>query len=123
MRDYDQNKIGIYMVPAKQDIKIMRGDTEVLNIVLTNSGDMPVDLTGDVFTSQIRYNRDDASVAATFTCVVTNALAGMVTLTLSPASSASLNAGVAYWDLQRNDSGVITTLVAGKCTILADVTR
>jgi hypothetical protein len=111
------------MVPAKQDIKIMRGDTEVLNIVLTNSGDMPVDLTGDVFTSQIRYNRDDASVAATFTCVVTNALAGMVTLTLSPASSASLNAGVAYWDLQRNDSGVITTLVAGKCTILADVTR
>jgi hypothetical protein len=111
------------MVPAKQDIRIMRGDTEVFNIALTDSANAPINLTGDVFTSQIRYNRDDSSIAATFTCVVTDAAAGLVTLTLSPVSSALLNAGVAYWDLQRNDSGVITTLVAGKCTILADVTR
>ena len=111
------------MVPAKQDIKIMRGDTEVFNITVTDSAGTAVNLTGDVFTSQIRYNRDDSSVAAAFTCVVTNAAAGTVTLTLSAVSSASLNAGTAYWDLQRNDSGVVTTIVAGKCTILADVTR
>lgn len=110
------------MVPAKQDIKIMRGDTEVFNITVTDSAGIAVNLTGDVFTSQIRYNRDDSSVAAAFTCVVTNA-AGTVSLTLSAATSALLNAGVAYWDLQRNDSGTITTIVAGKCTILADVTR
>lgn len=111
------------MVPAKQDIKIMRGDTEVFNITVTDSAGVAVNLTGDVFTSQIRYNRDDSSVAAAFTCVVTNAAAGTVSLTLSAVTSATLNAGVAYWDLQRNDSGVITTIVAGKCTILADVTR
>ena len=111
------------MVPAKQDIKIMRGDTEVFNITVTDSAGSPVNLTGDVFTSQIRYNRDDSSVAAAFTCVVTNAAAGTVTLTLSSATTATLNAGISYWDLQRNDSGVVTTIVAGKCTILADVTR
>lgn len=111
------------MVPAKQDIKIMRGDTEVFNITVTDSAGAAVDLTGDVFTSQIRYNRDDSSIAASFSCVVTNAAAGQVQLTLSAASSAGLTAGTGYWDLQRNDTGVITTIVAGKCTILADVTR
>ncbi len=111
------------MVPAKQDIKIMRGDTEVFNITINDSAGAAINLTGDVFTSQIRYNRDDSSVAAAFTCVVTNAAAGTVTLTLPAVTSASLNAGTAYWDLQRNDSGVITTIVSGKCTILADVTR
>lgn len=111
------------MVPAKQDIKIMRGDTEVFNITVTDSAGAPVNLTGDVFTSQIRYNRDDSSAAASFTCVVTDPAAGTVTLTLSAVTSATLVSGTAYWDLQRNDSGVVTTIVAGKCTILADVTR
>ncbi len=111
------------MVPAKQDIKIMRGDTEVFNITVTDSAGAAVDLTGDVFTSQIRYNRDDTSIAGAFVCTITDAAAGQVRLTLSAASSAVLTAGTAYWDLQRNDAGVITTIVAGKCTILADVTR
>lgn len=111
------------MVPAKQDIKIMRGDTEVLNITVLGSDGNPVNLTGDVFTSQIRYNRDDTSIAATFVCEVIDATGGEVRLTLSATSSALLNAGVAYWDLQRNDSGFVTTIVAGKCTVLADVTR
>ena len=111
------------MVPAKQDIKIMRGDTEVFNITVTDDAGVAINLTGDTFASQIRYNRDDASAAATFACVVTDAVNGKVSLTLSATSSASLVAGPAYWDLQRTKSGVVTTLVAGKCTILADVTR
>jgi hypothetical protein len=111
------------MVPAKQDIKIMRGDTEVINITVNDSASSPVDLTGSVFSSQIRYNRDDTSIAATFLCEIVDATAGQVRLTLSAAASAALNAGTAYWDLQRNDSGTVTTLVAGKCTVLADVTR
>lgn len=111
------------MVPAKQDIKIMRGDTEVFNIFVTDSAGAAVDLTGDTFTSQIRYNRDDTSIAASFTCAIIDAADGHVRLTLSATSSATLTAGTGYWDLQRNNDGVVTTIVAGKCTILADVTR
>lgn len=111
------------MVPAKQDIKIMRGDTEVLNITITDSAGVPVNLTGNTFSSQIRYNRNDSSVAAAFTCAITNAAQGQVSLTLSSGSSALLNDGTAYWDLQRTDAGVVTTVIAGKCTVLADVTR
>lgn len=111
------------MVPAKQDIKVMRGDTEVFVIAIKDSSGAPVDLTGDSFASQIRYTRDAATVAASFNCVVTNALGGEVTITLSPASSAALNDGSAYWDLQRTQGTVVSTIVAGKCTVLADVTR
>lgn len=111
------------MVPAKQDIKIMRGDTEIFNIMVTDSVGAAVDLTGDTFTSQIRYNRDDSSIAATFTCEIIDAEDGHVRLTLPATSSAGLVSGTAFWDLQRNNDGIITTIVAGRCTVLADVTR
>lgn len=111
------------MVPAKQDIKVMRGDTEIFNISLADSSGSPINLTGDTFASQIRYTRDDATAAAVFSCVVTNAVGGVVQLTLSSASSAALTAGTAYWDLQRTSGGSVSTVLAGKCTVLADVTR
>lgn len=111
------------MVPATQNIKVMRGDTEVFVIKLTNSDSTPVDLTGSTFASQIRYEYDSATIAATFTCAITNATGGEVTLTLSSASSSLLNTGLAYWDLQRSKVGVVDTILAGKCTIMADVTR
>ena len=42
---------------------------------------------------------------------------------MSPESSAALTAGPAYWDLQRTEGGVVNTILSGKCTILADVSR
>lgn len=101
----------------------MRGDTEVINLTIRDSAGNPVNLTGDTFASQIRYQKDDVAVAASFTCVVTNPSGGVVQLTLLPASSAALDDGIAYWDLQRTSGGVVSTVVAGKVTILADVTR
>lgn len=112
------------MTPAKQDIKVMRGDTEIFNVYLKNDADTPIDVTGDTFASQIRYNRDDTSIAASFTVSVVDAVNGQIRLTLSSDSSAALVAGNAFWDCQRTTSGgVRTTFIAGKCTILADVTR
>ena len=112
------------MVPAKQDIKIMRGDTEILNIYLKNNAESPIDVTGDSFASQIRYTRDDASPAATFSIDIVDAPNGHIRLTLSSANSALLTVGPAFWDCQRTTAaGVRTTFISGKCTILADVTR
>lgn len=111
------------MVPAKQDIKIMRGDTEVFNITLSDSTGTPINLTGDTFASQIRYTRDATTVAASFTCVITDAPNGVVQLTLGSTASAALDDGVAYWDLQRTSGSVVSTVLSGKCTVLADVTR
>lgn len=111
------------MVPAIQNIKVMRGDTEVFVISLINANSTPVDLTGSTFASQIRYEYDSTTIAASFTCVVTDVVGGVVTLTLPAASSAFLNVGLAYWDLQRTESGTVSTVISGKCNVLADVTR
>lgn len=111
------------MVPAVQNIKIMRGDTEIFTITLKDSANVAIDLSGSAFISQVRYTKDSPTVAASFTCVVTNALAGVVTLTMTPVASAALTAGPAFWDFQRTDGGVVSTIISGKCTILADVSR
>jgi hypothetical protein len=111
------------MVPATQNIKIMRGDTEVFVITLKDSANVPIVITGNTFISQIRYLRDSASIAASFTCVVTDGPNGVVTLTLTAGDSATLVAGPAFWDLQRTNASVVSTILSGKCTILADVSR
>jgi|LakMenEpi03Aug12_release.lakeMendotaPanAssembly.Ray.scaffolds.fasta_scaffold51877_9 hypothetical protein len=111
------------MVPATQNIKITRGDTEVFVFTLENADGTAMNLTGSTFNSQIRYTYDSATIAASFTCVLTNAVGGVVTATLSAGDSALLTTGSAFWDLQRTESGVVTTILSGKCTVLPDVTR
>lgn len=110
-------------IPATRNIKIYRGDTEIVNVTITSDGTTPVDVTGRTYTAQVRYTVDAASPAATFSCVITNAAAGQVQLTLSSAATTSLTAGTAYWDFQETNGSVVSTLIAGKCTILPDVTR
>ena len=110
-------------VPATQDIKITRGDTETLSITLTSDGTTPINITGFTYRAQIRYTKDAASIALTFTTAVPLGTDGVVTLTASAGNTALLTTGIAYWDLEQTASGVVSTLLAGKCTVLADVSR
>lgn len=109
--------------PADQDLTITRGDTETLIVTITTDGSTAVDITGRTYTSQIRTQQDSTTIKASFTCTVTSGAAGQVTCTLSATSSATLSAGLYFWDLQENASGVISTILAGTVTVLADVTR
>lgn len=102
----------------------MRGDTEVVQVVLLQDDETtPINVTGRVYTSQIRSSQDSTIIAATFTCVVTDGSNGEITCTLAAADSAELDPGYYYWDLQENASGVISTVLAGRVTVTADVTR
>lgn len=110
--------------PATQDLTIMRGDTEVVQVVLLQDDETtPINITGRTYTSQIRSTQDATIISASFTCVVTDGANGEVTCTLAAADSAELDPGYYYWDLQENASGTISTVLAGQVTVLADVTR
>jgi hypothetical protein len=109
--------------PADQDLTITRGDTETLVVTITTDGSTAVDITGRTYLSQIRSQQDSTTIKASFTCTVTSGAAGQVTCVLSATSSATLSAGLYFWDLQENASGVISTILAGNITVLADVTR
>lgn len=109
-------------VPVKQNLTITRGDTEsvVVNMAV---GSSPIDISGRTYRAQIRETKDSGSIAASFTCVVTDAAAGQVTCTLSAAATANLLPQVYYWDFEETNGGVVSTILAGSVTVLADVTR
>ena len=110
-------------VPAKQNFSITRGDTETVVVNITTNGSTPVDITGRTYRAQLRSTKDSGVISASFTCTITDAPDGQVTCVLSAASTAGLTPGTYYWDFEENNAGVITTIIAGTVTVLADVTR
>lgn len=109
--------------PADQDLTITRGDTETLVVTITTDGSTAVNITGRTYKAQIRTQQDSTTIKASFTCTVTNGAAGQVTCVLSATDSATLTAGLYFWDLEENASGVVSTILSGNVTVLADVTR
>ena len=109
--------------PATQDLTVTRGDTESIVVTLTSDGTTPINIVGRTYTSQFRTTQDATTISATLTCTVTDGANGEVTCSLAAADSAELSPGYYYWDLQENNGGTISTLLAGTVTVLADVTR
>lgn len=110
-------------VPADQDLTITRGDTETLVVTITTDGSTAINITGRTYRAQIRSSQDSTTIKASFTCTVTNGAAGQVTCVLSATDSATLPVGIAYWDLEETASGVVSTILAGTVTVIADVSR
>lgn len=107
--------------PAEQDLVVTKGDTCSVIVTNTTNGVTPINISGRTYQAMVRENYNDPSPAATFTCTVTNAAAGEVTLSLT-ASQTNIDAGNYFWDLQENASGVITTIIAGAFVVLPDAT-
>lgn len=110
-------------VPAKQNLTITRGDTESLVLIMTSNGTTPIDITGRTYRAQIREQKDSGTIDASFTCTVTNGALGEVTCSLTAIQTATLSVGLHYWDLEETNNGIVSTIVAGTVTVLADVTR
>jgi hypothetical protein len=111
-------------VPSTLDLSITRGDTETIVVTLTQDDQTtPINITGRTYTAQLRTSPDISIISSSFTCTVTDGPNGKVTCVLSSTDSSELRPGYYYWDLQENASGVISTLIAGTVTVLADVTR
>jgi len=110
-------------VPSTQNLTITRGDTEVIVITMKDAAGVPVNITGRTYRAQIRLTKDTSTVTGSFVCVVTGAATGEVTCTLTAGLSASFAAGKYYWDFEENNSGIVTTILAGTVTVLADVSR
>jgi hypothetical protein len=109
--------------PADQDLTLVRGDTETIVVTMTTDGSTPIDILGRTYRAQIRQAQDSRTIKASFTCTVTDGANGVITCVLSATDSATLPVGLGFWDLEENASGVVTTVMSGTVTVLADVTR
>lgn len=132
----------IAAIVAGSDLTLQRGDT--LTIALTGLGNISA-RTKLWFTVKDRNTKTDAqakllveetlglevlegsdpAVTETSTLVVTNAVTGAVTITISAAASLKLTpTTTAVWDMQMlTAAGVVTTLTQGTVKVMADITR
>ena len=110
------------MAAGKRDIEITIGDDyeHVVYINTRVNGTLiPTDITGRTYTAEIKKGASQP-VIATFTCTVTDGPAGEITITLADTVTEDLTVGCHKWYLRQDDSRVITTILRGKCEIVAD---
>lgn len=110
-------------LPATRNMKFLRGDTQSFTITLTENGTTPRDLSGCTYRAQIRTSKNAPTIAGQFTCTVPTPSNGVVNLLLTASESALLPEAVLYWDFEQTKDGIVTTILAGKCTIVGDVTK
>ena len=80
-------------------------------------------LTGYSARAQMRATKSATAVAATFTCTVTNAAGGVLTMAMAYGTTAAVSPGKYYYDLEVYTGSVVQRLIQGNATVRAEVTR
>ena len=106
------------------NITIDQGSDFALDLTL-NEEDSAFDLTGYSARAQLRRRKNDTDPAATFTCTIPNAAAGSIKIELSNSVTASLTAGIYYYDLElfQNQDSVVQRVLQGKAQVIREITR
>ena len=110
-------------MPAKKNFSVVRGDTMTIVVVMTTDGVTPIDITGRVYSMQLRTSPAATVVSATFVCTVSDGTTGEVTCVLSAENSAKLTPTSYSYDLQEVASGIVSTVLIGSVKVIADTTR
>lgn len=115
-----------HMTAGIYDITIEQGSDYSLGLVLRNSDNTLMDLTGYSARAQLRPKKDSTVLTASFVCAVSSpATDGAITMSLSNAVTAGITAGTYYYDLEvhtSNDS-YVRRIIEGKAKIRQEVTR
>lgn len=95
----------------------------VINLAddLTNAN---IDITGSIVRSQMRRSYYSANAAATFTCAVSDAANGEITMSLTDSQTSNIKAGRYLFDLEIVEgSNNVSRLLEGIVTVTPQVTR
>mgnify|MGYP000892708861 FL=1 len=111
------------MASEGQDFKMTAGDTRVLRIAVTDTDGEQVDLAGA--TARWWMARSSRSTGASVLVqkstsggVSIDEQTGIVTVTISPADTEGLSAGLYYHELEIVDgNGAVSTVTTGKVTM------
>lgn len=106
-------------MPAPRNLNIFQGDTYTHQITFVDGDGDVIDLTNYTFTASIETTAGAA--VATFS-VANGGTTGIVTISLSSATTAGIEPGDYLWDLQGVVSGVTTTYLAGRVRVRGQVT-
>ena len=107
---------------------LYRGDDYTLRVVITDSADVPVDITGWSFSSSMKLSvfmeDSEAPVSVDVPAVSgIEAEAGVVYVTYPSNQTKNLIPTQYVMDLQRVYNGKVVTVLSGAISVLGDVTR
>ena len=95
------------------------------NRILTlKENNSAMNLSGYSVASKMRSTHDSSTVVGTFTCTISNASAGEITMQMTNSTTADLEEGMYVYDLEiTNSAGTVTRVMEGSVTVNPEVTR
>ena len=95
------------------------------NRILTlKENDSAMNLTGYSVASKMRSTHDSSTVVGTFTCTISDAANGMISMQMTNSTTAAIEEGIYVYDLEITaSSGTVTRIMEGKVTVNPEVTR
>ena len=83
-----------------------------------------MNLTGYSVASKMRSTHDSSTVVGTFTCTISNATGGIITMSMTNSTTGAIEEGIYVYDLEMTSgTGVVTRLMQGTVTVNPEVTR
>lgn len=115
-----------YFGPTKEDVEIVRGDSPVIPVKVTNKDTgAALDVTGGVFVLTVDPSDSPANSSGnlfTLNGTVTDGPGG--TVTFQPTTSQSdVAPGEYYYDVQMTLGGSKRTILKGKFTVSQDISK
>ena len=110
------------MSAGKFNVTIDQGSDFSLKLTVKEAG-VVKNLTGYSARAQLRTTPTAAAVSATFTCTVTDATGGVLTMGMPYGTTADVSPGKYYYDLEVYTGSVVQRLIQGNATVRAEVTR
>ena len=108
----------------KRKIRIRRGDTYTHTVTEYDDTGALSNLTGNTFLIQMRSDSESATVVATFTPTLVDAVNGAWQFSLTATQTSAIPLGVYYYDVQRTYAdGTVHTRFEGEAEVEADISR
>ena len=83
-----------------------------------------MNLTGYSVASLMRSTHDSSTVVGTFTCTVSNATGGQITMTMTNSITGAIEEAIYVYDVEiTSGAGVVTRIMEGTVTVNPEVTR
>ena len=83
-----------------------------------------MNLTGYSVASKMRSTHDSGTMVGTFTCTISNATGGVITMNMTSSTTSGIEEGMYVYDIEITSSaGTVTRLMEGTVTVNPEVTR
>lgn len=106
---------------AERNITIYKGDSYTHEVRIKNSANVNTNITGRLYKAQMRKSKASESVILNFDVLISDAVNGVIILSLPPERTSSIQPGSYFYDFEETNGAYITTLMRGKVSVTGEV--